>query len=577
MLPFLRGFRSFRMSWSLALVLVLAACSPAAPPGSSPPGQGNGAAAPKVVTISLNEDPPSMWDVATQVGGAGGRQLLPVVSQFLAMIGADGTPYPRLLAELPSVERGTWKLHPDGTMETIWRLRPNVVWHDGSPFTADDVIFSWQVNRDPEIPNMNRGTAAMITELQAQGPNSVVARWSSVYPFADRLSDRELVPVPKHLLQDSYREAKESFLLQPYWSTAYVGLGPYRITRWDRDNAMELAAFDTYFLGRPKIDTIRVQFIPDDNAMLASLYAGAIQTVLPPGAPDPEPGLLLKRAWESSGYGTVLVYPLRWSFLDPQKRNNPQPPDLVDARVRRALLHALDRPELVRAIFGDYGVVADSWVQPDEPRARVVGEAVTRYPHDPGRALELLAQAGWQRGADGTLEKAGQRFAVNVRGDERVAAIVVDAWRSVGAIGEYEQFPPQLTRDRAARASFSGFDINTGPTSILNVGPRLASTDIPTPENQWTGLNRGGYANPEWDRLFQTINVTLEEPRRLELEREMARIFTTDLPVLPMYFGLELVPVGGGLTGIQPIRATPHIGVILHTWNVHEWDVPTRR
>ncbi len=57
----------------------------------------------------------------------------------------------------------------------------------------------------------------------------------------------------------------------------------------------------------------------------------------------------------------------------------------------------------------------------------------------------------------------------------------------------------------------------------------------------------------------------------------MARIFTTDLPVLPMYFGLELVPVGGGLTGIQPIRATPHIGVILHTWNVHEWDVPTRR
>jgi peptide/nickel transport system substrate-binding protein len=562
----------------MLLVLALVGCGPAAPARPEPAADGGGApTSPKVVTIGLNEDPPGMWEVATQVGGAGGRQLLPVVSQFLAVIGADGTPHPRLLAELPSVERGTWKLLPDGTMETVWKLRPDVVWHDGTPFTAEDVIFSWQVNRDPEVPNANRETATLIAELHADGPASLVARWSTVYPYADRLADRELVPVPRHLLETSYREAKEAFLLQPYWSTAYVGLGPYRITRWDRGSAMELAAFDRYFLGRPKVDTIRVQFVPDANTMMANLHAGAVQTVLPPGGPSPEPGLLLKQAWEASGAGTVLVYPLRWSFLEAQKRNNPQPPDLADARVRRALLHALDRAELVRAVFGEYGTVADSWVQPEEPRSRVVGDALTRYPHEVPRALELLGQAGWQRGADGTLEKAGQRFAVSVRGDERVAAIVIDAWRAAGVAGEHEQFPPQLARDRAARASFSGFDINTGPTSILNVGPKFATSDIPAPENQWTGLNRGGYSNPEWDRLIQGIGVTLEEPRRLEMERQMVRIFTTDLPALPIYFGLELVPVGGGLSGVQPIRGTPHIGTILHTWNVHEWDVQPRR
>jgi peptide/nickel transport system substrate-binding protein len=286
---------------------------------------------------------------------------------------------------------------------------------------------------------------------------------------------------------------------------------------------------------------------------------------------------LLKQAWEASGYGTALVYPLRWSFLEAQKRNNPQPADLADARVRRALLHALDRAELVRVIFGEYGTAADSWIMPQDPRFSVVSDALTRYPHEPARATDVFGQAGWQRGGDGSLEKAGQRFTVAVRGDERVAAIVMDSWRSVGVLAEYEQFPPQLARDRAARASFTGFDINTGPTGILNVGAKFASADIPEPANQWTGLNRGGYANPEWDRLVQTIAVTLEEPRRLEMERQMVRIFTTDLPALPMYYGLELVPVGGGLTGVQPIRGTPHIGTILHTWNVHEWDIQPRR
>jgi peptide/nickel transport system substrate-binding protein len=452
-----------------------------------------------------------------------------------------------------------------------------VVWHDGTPFTADDVIFSWQVNRDPDVANANSETATLITEMRSDGPHGVIAQWSTVYPYADRLSDRELVIVPRHLLETSYRDAKESFLLQPYWSTAYVGLGPYRITRWDRGSTMELSAFDRYFLGRPKIDTIRVQFIPDTNTMMANLHAGAIQTVLPPGGPTPEPGLLLKQAWESSGYGSVLVYPLRWTFLEAQKRSTAQPADLADARVRRALLHALDRTELARAVFGEYGTVADAWVQADEPRARVVGDALSRYPYDVNRALALFAEAGWQRGADGMLEKAGQRFAVTVRGDEHISAIVASSWRTTGVLAEYDTLPPQLARDRAARASFTGFDVNTGPTSILNVGPKFASTDIPAPENQWTGLNRGGYVNPQWDRLVQAIAVTLEEPRRLEMERQMVRIFTTDLPALPMYFGLELVPVGGGLTGVQPIRGSPHVGVILHTWNVHEWDVQPRR
>src|SRR5687768_11620251 len=133
----MRRIRSFLML--SFMVCLIAACAQPAPnradsnaQPAAPPG------VPKVVTIGLNEDPPGMWEVATQVGGAGGRQLLPVVSQFLAVIGSDGTAHPRLLAELPSLQNGTWELLPDGTMETTWKLRANAVWHDGTAFTAED-------------------------------------------------------------------------------------------------------------------------------------------------------------------------------------------------------------------------------------------------------------------------------------------------------------------------------------------------------------------------------------------------------------------------------------------------------
>ena len=564
----------------LLLATLCAACSPSAAPtspASTPAAQPGEPAAPKTISVIINEDPPNFWDVATQVGGAGGRQLLPMVHQFLVIIGADGTPHPRLLAEPPSVERGTWKVFPDGRMETTWSLRPNVVWHDGAPFSAEDLVFSWQVNRDAEIPNANRTPSALIEQMRVQDATTVMATWSEVYPFADRLGDRELVPVPRHLLESVYRGAKDTFVQQAYWSADYVGLGPYRLTRWERGSHLELAAFDRYFLGRPRIDTIHLQFIADPNTMTASLLAQAAQTVLPPGGPDLELGLQIKQDWERRDYGTALIYPVRWTFLEPQKRRDPDPPDLADRRVRQALLHALDRSELTRALFGEYGMVADVWIQPETAQYRAAEPSLTRYPYDPSRARALLEEAGWRRSADGALEKGvGRRFGVSIRGDEQVVAIVADQWKALGVVPRHEILPPQLQRDRAARASFTGFDVNTGPTGLLSVVTKFGSEYVPTPENQWTGLNRGGYANPQWDELARSIFVTLEETKRQEAERELVRVFSSDLPALPLYFGLETVPVGGGLSGIQPIQGTPHTGTILHTWNVHEWDVRAR-
>jgi ABC-type transport system substrate-binding protein len=108
---------------------------------------------------------------------------------------------------------------------------------------------------------------------------------------------------------------------------------------------------------------------------------------------------------------------------------------------------------------------------------------------------------------------------------------------------------------------------------LLSAVRRFASDANPTADNRWTGTNRGGFASPAWDRLGEQVRVTLEEGKRVEQERELVRIFSADLPVLPLYYEIQMVPVAQGLTGVQPIRGIAHTGHVMHTWNVHEWDL----
>jgi peptide/nickel transport system substrate-binding protein len=160
----------------------------------------------------------------------------------------------------------------------------------------------------------------LMDSVQATDASTVVVTWREAYPFADRIEHRDLFPLPKHLLEQSYVEGtKEAFLAQPYFNTDFVGLGPFKVTGWEGGSHIDVAAFDRYFLGRSKLDTIRIQFIPDDNTMLANLSAKSIQAMLTlGGTPDFEAMMSLKRDWEAGGHGTVLMDPISYRFVEPQ-------------------------------------------------------------------------------------------------------------------------------------------------------------------------------------------------------------------------------------------------------------------
>src|SRR5207249_510570 len=133
--------------------------------------------------------------------------------------------------EQVSQEKGTWRVFPDGRMETTWKLREGVTWHDGTPFTARDVIFGWQVDRDPNITFSNPRIPRMIDRMEATDDHTIIGYWSTLYPFANGIEIKEIEIYPAHLLEAEYLKGDgAAFIGLPYWTSGFVGLGPYMIS-----------------------------------------------------------------------------------------------------------------------------------------------------------------------------------------------------------------------------------------------------------------------------------------------------------------------------------------------------------
>jgi len=215
----------------------------------------------------------------------------------------------QVAVDLPSVDKGTWRLNPDGTMDVTWTIRPNVKWQDGTPLTTADLLFSYEVYRDTDIPN-KRGVGVPLTQsATAIDSHTLVVRWSTTYVNAN--DGDELHPMPRHMLESTYRSDKDAFSNSRYFTTEFIGLGPYRLSRWESGSLMEFERFDDYYLGRPPLDRVVLKFVPDSNTMLANILAGAVDIVMPPNV-EIDTMFEIKARWE--GTGNVQAAEV-WSLL----------------------------------------------------------------------------------------------------------------------------------------------------------------------------------------------------------------------------------------------------------------------
>jgi peptide/nickel transport system substrate-binding protein len=561
----------------LLVGLAVSACGPT-PRGGGGTQPGGTASGPKTVTIGIIAEPAGIGPFNSHTSGGGAHQVEEIAQRYLATLDDHSQPYPELASQLPSADQGTWSIADDGTMETTYKLRDGVRWHDGTPMLADDWVFGWEVDHDATMPNATSVPVRYIDSVAAPDDTTLLMHWSQTYPFANALLRRQLSPLQRSRFEALYKSDHDRFINSPAWTSEFIGLGPFRIAEWTQGSLIRFEAFDQYYRGRPRLDAIIVRFLQDPNTLLANILSETIDVYLPLGL-EKEAAHDLRNNWAAEGTGNqVLAYPDgRLRFIEVQMRPDYQrPAALGDRRVREAIYRVVERGEVMDAVTGGLGQAADSWIQPGDPaRETAFRGMIPDYSRDPARAQRLLEEVGYRRGGDMIFtSQHGGRFESAIwntpgGGNAKENTIVADQLRSFGLPTEQYIVPASRLDDSEHRASFPGLSL-TALTATLDFENARFRYRGPT-RTAPLGSPRNGYENPETIVLVDRLQVTVPPDQRTLLQRKIMQVVMTDLPILPLYWDVETLTIRKGVVG--PVARTGrHVNYPLSTWNIADWD-----
>lgn len=555
--------------FGLALAMLVVGCAAPGRPASSVSGE---SAAPKPavrkkVAAAIRGDPPTLNEKLSRVGAGrvyGVREMEQLVHVGLLVEDDSVELRPALGEAVPTVENGMWKVASDGRMETTWKIRPGALWHDGAPFTSEDLLFTAGVVEDKQLTEFGDVAFDYIETVEAPDARTVVVKWKRPFIWANKMfSVTTAIPHPKHLMERTYVEDKAAYTQHPQWSETYVGTGAFKLREFARSSHMVVEAFDRFVLGRPKIDEIEIRFLQDANAMAANILAGMVDlTLVGQGSLSLEQALQVRDQWREGKLtpvvaGAVGAFP---QFL------NPHPPVLLEAQFRRALVHAIDRQLLVDSLQAGLSQVAHTHFTPLNPEYKDIQNAIVRYDYDPRKASQMVEALGYTRGPDGIFrDAANQRLSVELRStpgrevNEKTTFIVADHWQQIGVGVDTLIIPLQRNTDREYRQTRPAFEVVGTPDDVY----RLHSSQIPTPETRFVGDNRPRYSNPQLNALIDRYYVTIPRGERVQVLGQFINHITDQVVQMSFFYEAGPLMLGNRLRNVTSVP----------TWNAWEWDL----
>ncbi len=475
----------------------------------------------------------------------------------------DGTLHPILAAEIPSVDNGG--LSADGRSVT-WKLKRGVKWHDGQDFSADDVVFNWEYNRNPATATVSSGSYRDINVTKVDD-FTVRVEFERPTPFwADAFVATRGMIIPKHLFKDyagaNSRDAPAN--LRP------VGTSPYKLVNFAPGDAVRAELFQQYHVpNRGHFDTVEVKGGGDAvSAARAVLQTGDFDYAWNLQVEDE----ILKRL-EAAGRGRVDIIEggdiefVMLSVTDPHREVNgerahisTQHPAFRDPAVRQAMAMLLDRNSVEQFIYGRGGPAASNFLN-NPPRFRSEN---MKWEFSIQKANEILDAAGWVRGRDGIRAKEGVRlrfiFQTSVNTPrQRTQAVYKQAAQRAGIDLELKSVVASVffSSDVANPDTYTKFwaDMQMYTTTMPQADPQLfmnqyVSWEMSTKENSWQGRNLLRWKNDEYDRLWRAAEGELDPVKRAAMFIQMNDLIVSSNYVIPV---VRRPRVRAALNNLRPV------------------------
>jgi peptide/nickel transport system substrate-binding protein len=472
----------------------------------------------------------------------------------------DGGLVPILAADVPSIENGD--LARDG-MSVTWKLKQGVEWHDGRPFTADDVVFNWEYASDPATAAVSSGSYKDI-KVEKIDAYTVRVQFKKPTPFwADAFVGPYGMLIPKHLFED-YKGAKSR---EAPTNLKPVGTGPYRFIDFKPGDMVRGELNPKYHVeNRPHFDTIEMKGGGD--------AVSAARAVIQTGEYDfawnmqVEDEILLRL--EKGGKGRAVIYQSGniehiqlnrtdpWTDVDGE-RSSPKTkhPLFSDPAVCQALGLLVDRASVEAHIYGRTGVATGNFLNnPERFRSKN-----TKWAFDVDKANQLLDAAGWTRGPDGIRGKDGKKLKIVFQTSintprQKTQAIIKQACQKTGIDVELKSVTASVffSSDVANPDTFPKFycDVQMYTTTMPQADPgffmnQFTSWEVTSKDNKWQGRNITRWRNEEYDKAYRAAEAELDPIKRAALIIRMNDLVCDNQVVIPVVYRPRVAAVGNRL------------------------------
>jgi peptide/nickel transport system substrate-binding protein len=436
-----------------------------------------------------------------------------------------------------------------------YTLPPKAAWGDGTPITTADVLFTWEVGRHPQVGISAAELYRRILDIKVVDDKTFTLVMDRVGFTYNSIGDFGLLPA--HIEGPAFREDPAAYRSRTAYdrapATPGLWFGPYRVTEVSQGAQVVLERNPAWWGAPPAFDRIIVKAVENTAALEANLLAGGVDMI--PG----ELGLAVDQvlAFEKR-HGSRFAITYKPSLYYEHLEVPVDLPMFADVRVRRALLHAIDRQSIVDQLFGGKLTVATTRVSPLD---WIHHPDLTPLTFDPDAARRLLDEAGWTPGSDGIRRNAeGQALSFPLqttagnRTRERVQQVLQAQWRQVGVDVQIRNEPARvLFGETMNKRQFKGAMLFAWISSPENV-PRstLHCDEIPTEANAWTGQNYAGWCDPKMDETIDLIEVELDREGRHVLWRRLQEQLMAGMPDLPLFFRSEPFILPLWLKGLRP-------------------------